>query len=178
MTFTKLMRRAGRDCREAADELAADGVLTMVKGEFCQLETAAAGRSFASATYINTKTTARITHPYPFAVVMNCGGFEELNISSSRLISNVVKNNVCKVNSTGRGFLVNERLEANRNLYVVGPLVGGNFNNKIRFWHVESAPRIRGLSKLLANCLLDSLTNSTPVSTVLPTIPKPISAKE
>jgi uncharacterized NAD(P)/FAD-binding protein YdhS len=161
MTFSKLMRRAGRDCREASEELAAAGMLTMVRGEFCKLVTSDAGSAFVSATYTNTQTMANITHPFPFAVVVNCGGFEELNISSSRLIRNVVKSNVCKVNSTNRGFLVNDRLEANRNLYVNGPLIGGNFNDKIRLWHVESAPRIRGLSAMLAKHLFDSLAGNS-----------------
>lgn len=174
MTFSKLMRRAGRDCREAADELAANGLLAMVKGEFCKLGISDAGRAFASVTYANVETAANITHPLPFAVVVNCGGFEELDRSSSRLISNVVANNICLVNSTNRGFLVNDRLEANRNLYVNGPLVGGNFNDKIRLWHVESAPRIRGLSVVLAKCLFDSLSRSgegTPARTAISIAP-------
>jgi uncharacterized NAD(P)/FAD-binding protein YdhS len=161
MTFTKLMRRAGRDCREGADELAADGMLAMVKGEFCRLGPSSAGDAFFSATYAKAEGVPGITHPLPFGAVLNCGGFEELSLSSSRLIASVVRNKVCKVNSTNRGFLVNDRLEANRNLYVNGPLVGGNFNNKIRFWHVESAPRVSGLSKILAKSLFDSLSNSS-----------------
>jgi uncharacterized NAD(P)/FAD-binding protein YdhS len=162
MTFTKLMRRAGHEYREAADELAASGLLTVVKGEFSHLAASAEGDAFVSATYENVKTGETITHPLPFAIVVNCGGFEELQISSSRLISNVVKKNVCKVNSTNRGFLVNDQLEANRNLYIISPLMGGNFNDKIRFWHAESAPRIYGLSKPLANCLFDSVSRRVP----------------
>jgi uncharacterized NAD(P)/FAD-binding protein YdhS len=160
MTFTKLMRRAGREYREAADGLAAGGKLAMVKGVFRGLSASAAGSGFVSASYAETETGTSRTHPLPFAVVVNCGGFEELNASSSRLVCNLVKNNVCQVNQTNRGFLVNERLEANRNLYVIGPLVGGNFNRKIRFWHVESAPRIQGLAGLLARTLFESLSNA------------------
>jgi uncharacterized NAD(P)/FAD-binding protein YdhS len=54
---------------------------------------------------------------------------------------------------------VNERLEASENLYVIGPLVAGNFNSKVRFWHVESALRIVGLSKLLAESIFQSLVS-------------------
>ena len=175
MTFTKLMRRAGREYREAADELAAGGVLAMVKGVFRQLVASAAGSAFVSATYTVAESEASITHPLPFAMVVNCGGFEELNVSSSRLISSLVKNNVCQVNKTNRGFMVNERLEGNRNLYIIGPLIGGNFNSKIRFWHVESAPRIHGLASLLADSLFDSLSSArscaSPGETAEPVVP-------
>jgi len=170
MTFSKLMRRAGREYREAADELAADGKLVMVKGEFRELS-ASAGDGFVSATYARSETEASVTHPLPFPIVINCGGFEELNKSSCRLIANLVGKKICKVNSTNRGFQVNETLEANRNLYVIGPLIGGNFNNKIRFWHAESAPRISGLAKLLAGCLFDSLSASSQPSR--PAVPVP-----
>jgi uncharacterized NAD(P)/FAD-binding protein YdhS len=157
MTFTKLMRRAGRDCREAADDLARQGILTMEKGVFCGLETSIMGKSFVSAVYNDAGMNAKIRHPSPFPVVVNCGGFEDLSRSSSSLIKNLVKRDLCKINGTNRGFLVNDQLEANRNFYVIGPLVGGNFNKKIRFWHVESAPRIQGLSKILAKSLFDSI---------------------
>jgi hypothetical protein len=49
-------------------------------------------------------------------------------------------------------------LEASKNLYVIGPLVAGNFNSTVRFWHVENAARIVGLSKLLAESLTQSLS--------------------
>ena len=144
MTFTKLMRRAGREYRTAADELAAAGLLTLEQGEFRELGSSTAGSRFVSAAF----------------TVLNCGGFEELNESSSRLISSLVLNGLCKVNRTNRGFLVNERLEANKRLYVIGPLVGGNFNSKIRFWHAESAPRIHGLARLLADGLFATMSGN------------------
>ena len=81
----------------------------------------------------------------------------ELDSSSSRLITSLLNNKLCYINSTNRGFVVNDRLEASENVYVIGPLVGGNFNEKFRFWHVESASRIVGLAKLLAESLSDSL---------------------
>ena len=157
VTFSKMMRRAGRDTRNAADELVNRGVLTMVKGEFRRLDPSPSGNGFVSATYADSGCQADITHPTPFSIVINCGGFEELDLCSSRLINHLIDGGLCKVNSTNRGFLLNDRLEASDNLYVNGPLVGGNFNDKIRFWHVESASRIAGLSRLLAGSLHRSL---------------------
>jgi hypothetical protein len=52
---------------------------------------------------------------------------------------------------------VNDDFEASPDFCVIGPLIGGNFNPKIRFWHVENAPRIRSLAKSLAASLVASL---------------------
>jgi uncharacterized NAD(P)/FAD-binding protein YdhS len=158
--FSRMMRRAGRDTRSAADELVSAGVLTTVKGDFRRLEPMQPGEGLALATYATLGREAEITHPLPFSITVNCGGFEELDFCSSQLINSVIENQLCKVNSTNRGFLVNDRLEASENIYVIGPLVGGNFNDKVRFWHVESASRIAGLAKLLAESLYSSLFSS------------------
>jgi uncharacterized NAD(P)/FAD-binding protein YdhS len=162
--FSRMMRRAGRDTRNAADELASVGILTTVKGEFRRLEPFPSGNGLMSAAYASAGCQAEITHPVPFSITINCGGFEELDFSSSRLINSLIDNELCNVNSTNRGFVVNDRLEASENVYVIGPLVGGNFNDKVRFWHVESASRIAGLAKLLAKSLCDSLFLQYPLS--------------
>jgi uncharacterized NAD(P)/FAD-binding protein YdhS len=155
--YSRMMRRAGRDTRNAADELVNDGIVTTVKGEFRRLELSPSGKGLVSAIYATAGGRTEIAHPVPFRVTINCGGFEELNFSSSRLINSLIDNELCYVNSTNRGFLVNNRLEASKNVYVIGPLVAGNFNDKVRYWHVESASRISRLSKLLAESLSDSL---------------------
>jgi uncharacterized NAD(P)/FAD-binding protein YdhS len=155
--FSRMMRRAGRDTRTAADELVDMRILTTVKGDFRRLEPFPSGNGLISATYATPGCQAEITHPVPFSITINCGGFEELDFCSSRLINSLIDNHICSVNSTNRGFVVNDRLEASENVYVIGPLVGGNFNEKVRFWHVESASRIVGLAKLLAASLSDSL---------------------
>jgi uncharacterized NAD(P)/FAD-binding protein YdhS len=155
--YSRMLRRAGRDTRNAADELVNEGILTTVKGEFRRLELSPSGKGLASAIYATAGGQQEITHPVPFSMTINCGGFEELNFSSSRLINSLIDNGLCSVNSTNRGFLVNDRLEASKNVYVIGPLVAGNFNEKVRYWHVESASRIAGLAKLLAESLCDSM---------------------
>ena len=88
---------------------------------------------------------------------MNCGGFEDLEESSSRLIHNLVSKNICRVNNTKRGVEVSEEFEANKNLYVMGPLLGGIFNKKIKYWHVENAKRVHALSSMLSEVIVDSL---------------------
>jgi len=162
--FSRMMRRAGRDTRNAADQLVDTGILSTVKGEFRGLEPTPAGEGLVFATYASVAGEAEVIHPVPFRVSVNCGGFEELDVSSSRLIKSLIANNLCRVNSTNRGFQVTDRLEASENVYVIGPLVAGNFNEKLRFWHVESASRIVRLAKVLAESLVDSLLPATTYS--------------
>lgn len=155
--FSRMLRRAGRETCDAADELASLGILTVVKGNLCRLEPSPSSTGIVAAVYTVPGCQGAVTHPVPFSITINCGGFEELDKCSSQLINSVIDNQLCKVNSTKRGFLVNDRLEANNNLYVIGPLVAGNFNDTVRLWHVENAGRIGGLSKLLAESLCLSL---------------------
>ncbi|WP_191495790.1 FAD/NAD(P)-binding protein [Mycobacterium simulans] len=161
MNFTKLVRRAGRDCRQASQELAANGTLRLLAGEVLRLDACASGQPFATMTY--RAAGAEHSHPVPFAAVLNCGGFEELDACSSPFLVAAMQNGLCRPNRTNRGLLVNDDFEASPNFCVIGPLVGGNFNPKIRFWHVESAPRIRSLAKSLAASLLASLKPATAV---------------
>lgn len=155
MNFTKLVRRAGRDCRGAAAELAADGVLSMLAGEVLGVDACVSGRPFATVRY-RTEGAER-THPVSFAAVLNCGGFEELDACSSPLLVAMMRNGLCRPNRTNRGILVNDDFEASPGCCVIGPLNGGNFNPRIRFWHVESAPRIRSLARSLAASLITTL---------------------
>lgn len=155
MNFTKLVRRAGRDCLQASEELAADGTLSLLAGEVLRVDACASGQPFATMTY--RAAGAEHTHPVPFAAVVNCGGFEELDTCSSPFLVSAMQNGLCRPNRTNRGLLVNDDFEASPGFCVIGPLVGGNFTPKIRFWHVESAPRVRSLAKSLAASLLASL---------------------
>jgi uncharacterized NAD(P)/FAD-binding protein YdhS len=155
--YSRMMRRAGRDTRGAAEELVRAGLITLVKGDLRRLEPSPSGAGLLSATYATAGCPAEITHPVPFSLTVNCGGFEELDLCSSRLINSLVENELCYVNSTKRGFLINDRLEASENVYVIGPLVAGNFNDTVRLWHAESASRIVSLAKLLADSLHESL---------------------
>jgi uncharacterized NAD(P)/FAD-binding protein YdhS len=154
--YSRMMRRAGRDTRTAADDLVNAGILTTAKGEFRRFEPCAFGEGVVSAIYTTTGSHAELTFPTPFSITVNCGGFEELDFCSSPLINSVIGNKICRVNSTNRGFYVDDKLEASEDVFVIGPLVAGNFNEKLRFWHVESASRIVGLAKVLADSLSES----------------------
>ncbi len=159
MKFTKLIRRAGAEYRDAAETMIQGGIVKMVKGKFLNLEKPGGDAPGVTFSYSTPEGKNRQNYPLAFPVVINCGGFEDLHQSSSRIITSLINNKLCVVNTTHRGFEVNEQFEANKNLYVMGPLLGGIFNSKVRYWHVENAKRIYALGAMLSNILIDYLNN-------------------
>ena len=151
--FTKLIRRAGAEYRDAAQELIDENKLKLIKGEFLKLKKSDNG---VSLIYSNTTEKNKIEFTLSFPVVINCGGFEDLDASSSLLINNLINKKICIANATNRGFEVNENFEANKNLYIMGPLLGGIFNSRIKYWHVENAKRVHALSLMLADAIAES----------------------
>ena len=123
----------------------------MLKGAFASIEQY---ENAGLLHYIATGTQTEQTYATPFKVVINCTGANDLDKSSGRLIYNLVHKNIAQVNLSGKGFYVNERFEAAPNLYIMGPLLGGNMNDRIHFWHLENASRIMYLSPFLAECLV------------------------
>jgi uncharacterized NAD(P)/FAD-binding protein YdhS len=154
MRFTKLIRRAGAEYRDTASKLIREKKLELVRGKFMRLEKSADDGGSVRFIYTGHERQYSIIHNLKFPVVVNCSGFEELPDSSSRLIRNLVEKKLCRINSSSRGFDVNEEFEANSRLYVVGPLLGGIFNSKLRYWHVENAKRIYKAGTMLADILI------------------------
>ncbi|HRH34024.1 MAG TPA: hypothetical protein PKY12_03155, partial [Catalimonadaceae bacterium] len=90
----------------------------------------------------------------PVQVVINCAGFQDLGTPPKGLIQNLIDEGICEANESKRGFVINENFESNPNFFVMGPLVAGNVNNRLRVWHAESCTRIITLSKQLAEVLV------------------------
>lgn len=148
--LTRLIRRSGPAYKNSSDYLIKTGKLQLLKGSFLNIEPTSQGGALK---YMASNNQFQ-THHFPFKVVINCSGSDSLESSSSRLIYNLVQKNICKVNLSGKGFLVNEKFEAAPNLYIMGPLLGGNMNKLIHFWHLESVARLLQLSPFLAEILL------------------------
>lgn len=149
--FTKLIRRAGHEYLDVPQRLLAEGKLSICKGELVLLKSTC--DAFACAQYVGSNEQL-FTHPTPFPVVVNCRGFEEPSIrSNSKIIRDLISKGLCTVNASGRGFRVNEQLEASERLYVVGPLLAGAYTDRLRGWHFETARRIRPAAALLAQHL-------------------------
>jgi uncharacterized NAD(P)/FAD-binding protein YdhS len=148
--LTRLIRRSGPAYKGSANNLIDKQKLRLIKGKFLKIEP---GRDTAFLKYTSADGEEQ-TYPVPFKVIINCSGSNDLDDSSSRLIRNLIKRGLCEINLSGKGFLVNEDFEASPNLYVMGPLLGGNMNKRIHFWHLENVARLLYLSPYLAESLL------------------------
>jgi uncharacterized NAD(P)/FAD-binding protein YdhS len=151
MQLSNQFRRSGGDYKGGEAFLLEMEKLTMLKGGFDSIEPAINGGVLH---YTDTDNQQQETYNATFKVVINCTGANDLDQSSSRVIYNLVHNGIAKMNLSGKGFYVNEKFEAAPNLYVMGPLLGGNKNDRIHFWHLENASRIMYLAPYLAEELV------------------------
>lgn len=151
MQLSNLFRRSGADYKYGEGLLHEMEKLTMLKGRLDKIECV---NGCGELHYTTPDTDKKHIYSEKFKVVINCTGSHQLSQSPSMLIYNLVHKGIAKVNLSGKGFFVNERFEAAPNLYVIGPLLGGNKNNRIHFWHLENASRIMYLAPYLAECLV------------------------
>jgi uncharacterized NAD(P)/FAD-binding protein YdhS len=151
MQLSNLFRRSGTDYKTGSGLLHELEKLVLLKGSFDKIDYTDNGGELH---YTATDSQQKLIYPDKFKVVVNCTGSDDLSQSSSRLIYNLVHNGIAAVNLSGKGFWVNEHFEAAPNLYVIGPLLGGNKNERIHFWHLENASRIMYLAPYLAECLV------------------------
>lgn len=151
MQLSNSFRRSGTDYKGGETYLREIHKLTILKGSFLNIEQTEHG---GQLNYTDMVTNELQKYPTPFKVVINCTGASDLAQSSGRLIYNMVHKNIAKVNLSGKGFYVNEKFEAATNLYIMGPLLGGNKNELIHFWHLENASRLIYLAPFLAEHLL------------------------
>jgi uncharacterized NAD(P)/FAD-binding protein YdhS len=144
-------RRAGSEYIRAVRIMENLNKLKILKGKFQKMVPSEHG---VSLQYEAADSGSAITHPLAFPVVINCTGSDDLNISASRLLYNLINNKICRMNLSRKGIEVNEHFEAAPHLYIFGPLLGGNKNKLIHFWQLENAARLTGLSPHLADELL------------------------
>ncbi len=147
----KFQRRAGSDYLSVVENLIDIGKLEMLKGKLVRtllLKDREQGFEYMDE-YGQPKQ-----FPTSVKVVINCAGFQDLTASSSALINNLIKREICVPNDSHCGFTVNENFELNKNFYLMGPLIAGNINSKFKVWHAESCARIINLSQQLAEVLV------------------------
>jgi uncharacterized NAD(P)/FAD-binding protein YdhS len=147
----KFQRRAGLDYLNVADKLMFEGKLEFIQGKFAAIIPLAKNQFGFKFVTPSSQTETFTT---PIQVVINCAGFQDLTQSSSPLINNLIQQGICTPNDSHAGFEMNENFEAQHNFYLMGPLVAGNINDKLKVWHAESCGRIFNLSHNLAEVLL------------------------
>ncbi|HEV3224155.1 MAG TPA: FAD/NAD(P)-binding protein [Puia sp.] len=147
-----MFRRAGPEYRNAAQFLIDFQRVIIVRGAFLNICSSEKG-SFLN--YLDMETSQQRTYPLDFKAIINCSGSADLESSSSRLLFNLVNKNICRMNLSRKGFEVNEKFEAAPNIYIMGPLLGGNVNKLIHFWQLENAARLTYLAPYLTEELLN-----------------------
>lgn len=149
----KFQRKAGKEYCDVIDNLSLVNKLENLQGKFVSL--VFREKKFTHIEYVETQTLVKKNFAEPVKVIINCCGFEDVNThSSSELILSLIINKICKINTSKRGFVVNENFEADNNFFIMGPLLAGNSNKQTMIWHLESCKRICYLSKQLAHILV------------------------
>ena len=148
----KLQRRAGGEYLDVVDDLIAHEKLEFLKGRFVRFSHLADGG--ASCEYLHGEDRVQTVFNAPIRAIVNCAGFQDVTKSSSVLIQNLIRREICIPNDSRRGFLIDKNYEASKNCYLMGPLVAGNIDGNFKVWHAESCQRIIGLSQQLAAVLL------------------------
>jgi uncharacterized NAD(P)/FAD-binding protein YdhS len=146
----KYQRRAGGEYLDVVNNLVAQSKLEFVQGKFVKYAPLATGGS--SCEYLDSDNQPQSVD-VPISVVINCAGFQDVTKSSSILIQNLIRRNICTPNDSNRGFVIDKNFKANDNCYVMGPLVAGNIDGAFKIWHAESCQRIITLSEQLAATL-------------------------
>ena len=148
----KYQRRAGSDYLNIADKLTFEGKLEFIKGKF--IDIIPLERNQFGFEYITPNSSQLEAFTSPIQVVINCAGFQDLHQSSSPLINSLIQQGICTPNDSHVGFEIDENFATNRNFYLMGPLVAGNINSRLKVWHAESCGRIFNLSRNLADILI------------------------
>ncbi len=146
-----MFRRAGPEYRKAAQLLIDFQKVIIVKGVFLNISSSEKGNFLY---YLDIETAKEKIYPLDIKAIINCSGSADLESSSSRLLFNLVNKNICRMNLSRKGFEVNEKFGAAPNIYIMGPLLGGNVNKLIHFWQLENASRLTYLAPYLAEELL------------------------
>lgn len=148
----KLQRRAGGEYLDVVDSLVSMGKLRFLKGRFSNYISVDEGGPGVEYTTSDSPDKKILTDGIGFVVI--CAGFQEVTSSTSVLIQNLIRRQICVPNNSKRGFVLNEHFETAKNCYLMGPLVAGNLNKSFRVWHAESCSRIINMSKKLAEVLV------------------------
>ena len=146
----KLQRRAGAEYLDVVNNLIAQRKLEFCQGRFVKYTTLPTGG--ASCEYLDRQHQHQQVAT-PIQVIINCAGFQDVTRSSSVLIQNLIRREICVPNDSNRGFVTDKNFQANHNCYLMGPLIAGNIDGNFKVWHAESCQRIISLSAQLAATL-------------------------
>ena len=160
----KLQRRAGGEYLDVVNNLIAQDKLEFRKGKFVKYSAPVTGKS--NCEYRDSDNISQPVLDTPIRIIINCAGFQDVTKSSSILIQNLIRRQICIPNDSNRGFVTDRDFKANHNCYLMGPLIAGNIDGDFKVWHAESCQRIIGLSERLAAALHQSVPQIPAMPTV------------
>ncbi len=160
----KLQRRAGGEYLDVVNRLIAQNKLEFRKGKFVKYSAPVNGK--ANCEYRDSKNIIQPVLDTPIRIIINCAGFQDVTKSDSILIQNLIRRGICIPNDSNRGFITDKNFRANKNCYLMGPLIAGNIDGDFKVWHAESCQRIISLSEKLAAALHQPQLQIPVVSTV------------
>ena len=149
LKLVRFQRRAGTEFSDMIESLTAQGHLRVLPMAFV----AVGCRSEEGITFrYRTDDDASIReHPVKVRVIVNCTGSAALDRGGSiGLIDALATRGLVRMNGSGRGVVVDDRLQANADLFVLGPLMSGNVIGNAPVWHMEDCGRIISYADLLA----------------------------
>jgi uncharacterized NAD(P)/FAD-binding protein YdhS len=150
----KLQRRAGGEYLDVVNNLIAQQKLEFRKGKFVRYSAPVSGKS--NCEYRDSENITQSVLDTPIKIIINCAGFQDVTKSNSILIQNLIRREICIPNDSNRGFITDKNFKANKNCYLMGPLIAGNIDGDFKVWHAESCQRIISLSEKLAAALHQS----------------------
>jgi uncharacterized NAD(P)/FAD-binding protein YdhS len=150
----KLQRRAGGEYLDVVNNLIAQQKLEFRKGKFVKYSAPVSGKS--NCEYRDSENITQPVLDTPIKIIINCAGFQDVTKSNSILIQNLIRRGICIPNDSNRGFITDKNFRANKNCYLMGPLIAGNIDGDFKVWHAESCQRIISLSEKLAAALQQS----------------------
>jgi uncharacterized NAD(P)/FAD-binding protein YdhS len=142
----RFQRRAGTEYCDLVESLTAAERLYLIAGHFA----AVVGADDDHATFDYDTPNGVRRFPLAMDVMINCSGFSPVDRQrSATLLDQLLADGVCTTTRGGRGIAVNDEMEANRNLFVMGPMLAGNVTARGAVWHMEHCGRVSSFGALL-----------------------------
>ena len=152
LKLVRFQRRAGAEFSDMVDALTDDGTLHVLPVAFVEVGPRTDdGVSFFHRTDEDPSVRE---HSVTVQVIVNCTGSATLHGSGSTgLIEALAQRGLVQLNASGRGVVVDDTLQANDGLFVLGPLMSGNVIGGAPVWHMEDCGRIISYADRLAECV-------------------------
>jgi uncharacterized NAD(P)/FAD-binding protein YdhS len=150
MVLSRELRRTGPKSIALAERLQQEGRLTLIAADIRELQVDPLG------VRVRLGTGCGPAAELSFDCVVDCRHGRLLSESPDPLLRQLLAEPTLKVrlNSSGRGLAVDDSFQADRDLFVVGPLLNGTVNASENLWHAERASTLWRIAEAVAGHLV------------------------